>query len=60
LLEAYESDESVFDGEGDGLLLGTRMFVPQDLHRTVLPRAKSGIDKTFRHVRLGHMILTIF
>lgn len=37
-----------------------RIVVPHDLHRTVRPRATSGIASTLRHVKFGHMILTIF
>lgn len=37
---------------------GIRMTVPHDLQRTVFPLAMAGTDKTFRQVRLGHMILT--
>ena len=32
------------------------MLVPHDLHRTVLPRAISGIESTLRQVRFGHMM----
>src|SRR6185503_1987058 len=35
---------------------GTRMFVPQLLHRTVLPRQEWGTASTLRQVRLGHMM----
>ena len=34
------------------------MLVPQDLQRTVLPRADAGTASTFRQVRLGHMMRT--
>lgn len=40
------------------LLSGTRMLVPQDRQRTVLPRAMAGTAKTFLQVRFGHMIRT--
>ena len=52
-------EASVLDGDDEGLELGTRILVPQALQRTVFPRASSGIDNTFRHVRLGHIIRTI-
>lgn len=39
---------------------GTRIFVLHALQRTVFPRAISGIERTFRQVRFGHMIRTIF
>ena len=45
---------------GSGLLLGTRILVPQALQRTVLPLAISGIESTFLQVRFGHMIRTMF
>ena len=41
-------------------VFGMRILVPQLLQRTVFPRAIAGIDRTFLHVRFGHMILTIF
>lgn len=37
-------------------LAGTRMFVPQFRHRTVLPRAVPGTDSTRRHVKFGHIM----
>ncbi len=39
------------------LLPGIRMCVEHTRHRTVLPLAMVGTASTFRHRRLGHMIL---
>ena len=51
--------EGLVVGFLDTLAWGTRILVPHCLQRTVLPRATSGTDRTFRHVRFGHIIRSI-
>src|SRR5690606_32981936 len=39
---------------------GTRIIVAQFRQRTVFPRELDGTISTFRHVRFGHMMRTLF